>query len=120
LVPVPTDDERESLAQELLQLSLPELVDVLRRVLPAHADHNATVTAKLVLAEIAQLPDEDQSLTEPIIEAVAWPDRDHYDGGFGPEPANYEQGTCPRCSLNVTSTAKRAFCPLCETLCQLT
>lgn len=55
--------------------------------------------------------------TQPFIEIVAWPDRDYYDGDFGPEPGNYEQGTCGGCKLDVTSTAKRAFCPLCGTLC---
>ncbi|WP_459707218.1 hypothetical protein [Actinophytocola sp. KF-1] len=85
-------------------------MDVLRRVLPAHTDHDAT----LVLAEISRLPGE------LFVEAVAWPDRDYYDGGFGPEPANHEQGTCPGCGVYVVSTAKSAFCPVCGTLCALT
>jgi hypothetical protein len=109
---VTTDEDREALAQELLRLNLPELVDVLRRVLPAHTRDGA----KLVLAEIGRLPGEDTT----YIEAVAWPDRDHYNGGFGPEMANYEQGTCAGCGLEVTSTAKLAFCPLCGTRCELT
>ncbi len=115
-----TDEERESLAQELLRLSLPELVDVLRRVLPAHATQHATMPTTLVLAEITRQPGEGPSATELYVEAVAWPDRDHYDGGFGPEPANHEQGTCPGCGIEVASTAKRAFCPVCGTRCALT
>ncbi|GAB3136934.1 hypothetical protein [Microbispora hainanensis] len=114
-----TDDERDALARELLRLSLPELVDVLRRVLPAHAEQG-TVPSTLALAEVSRPPGGDSSSAQPFIEAVAWPDRDHYDGGFGPNPANYEQGSCPGCGLKVTSTAKRAFCPLCGTLCRLT
>ncbi|MEU8173255.1 hypothetical protein AB0C14_10290 [Microbispora hainanensis] len=115
-----TDDEREALARELLRLSLPELVDVLRRVLPAHAEQGSTMPSTLALAEISRPPGRDPSSAQPFIEAVAWPDRDHYDGGFGPAPANDEQGNCPSCGLEVTSTAKRAFCPLCGTLCLLT
>jgi hypothetical protein len=120
LVPVVTDDERDRLARELLRLSLPELVDVLRRVLPAHARQSETMPSTLVLAEISRPAEADRSSTQPFVEAVAWPDRDHYDGGFGPERANYEQGTCPGCRLDVTSTAKQACCPLCGTRCQLT
>ncbi|GIH52943.1 hypothetical protein Mro03_81220 [Microbispora rosea subsp. rosea] len=120
LTPVTTDDQRDSLARELLRLSLPELVDVLRRVLPAYTEQGNSVPSTLVLAEISWLPGRDPSLTQPFIEAVAWPDRDYYNGGFGPAPANYEQGSCPSCGLEVTSTAKHAFCPLCGTLCQLT
>ncbi|MFI0407836.1 hypothetical protein ACH34S_18165 [Actinomadura sp. 3N508] len=114
------DEERDRLAQELLRLSLPELVDVLRRVLPTHADRDSTMPGVLVLAEVSRLPDGDPSLTQPYIEVVAWPDRDYYDGGFGPELALYEDGACSGCGLEVCSTAKRAFCPLCGTLCGLT
>jgi hypothetical protein len=47
------DDERDLLAQALLALSLPELVDVLRRVLPAHSDPGGVMASKLILAEVA-------------------------------------------------------------------
>ncbi|MEU8121279.1 hypothetical protein AB0C21_21425 [Spirillospora sp. NPDC049024] len=114
------DDERDRLAQDLLRLDLPELVDVLRRVLPAHGEEGSIMSSVLVLAEVSRPSDEDPSSAQPLIEALAWPDRDYYDGGFGPEPALYEQGHCPDCGLAVTSTAKRAFCPLCGTLCHLT
>jgi hypothetical protein len=117
---VTTDDERDALARELLRLSLPELVDVLRRVLPAHAEHGTTMPSTLVLAEVSRPPGGDSSSAQPFIEAVAWPDRDYYDGDFGPNAANLEQGSCPDCGLEATSTAKLAFCPLCGTLCRLT
>ena len=115
-----TDDERAFLAQELHRLSLPELVDVLRRVLPAHTDNDGSESTVLTLASISWSPDADPPLNEPYVEIVAWPDRDHYGGDFGPEPALYEQGACPQCGLEVTSTAKRAFCSLCGAVCSLT
>jgi hypothetical protein len=120
LLRVTTDDEREELAQDLLRLSLPELVDVLRRVLPAHGQGDDPSGPTLVLANVFRLSDGDSNLPEPLVEVVAWPDRDYYDGGFGPEPALYEQGSCRSCHVEVTSTAKRAFCPLCGALCELT
>ncbi|GAA1854216.1 hypothetical protein [Actinomadura bangladeshensis] len=115
-----TDGERDQLARELLRLSLPELVDVLRRVLPAHGEGDDLSTRTLVLAEVFRLSDDDSHSPAPLVEVVAWPDRDYYDGGFGSEPALYEQGSCRNCRVEVTSTAKRAFCPLCGVLCELT
>ncbi|GAA4237606.1 hypothetical protein GCM10022254_50120 [Actinomadura meridiana] len=116
-----TDDERERLAQDLLRLGLPELVDVLRRVLPAHAEEDTAMPSVLILAEISLPLDGDSSLTEPpFIEAVAWPDRDDYDGGFGSDLGLYEQGRCAGCELDVISSAKRAFCPVCGAVCHLT
>jgi hypothetical protein len=118
------DEGREARARELLRLTLPELVDVLRRVLPAYGDQEARngLTSTLVLAQAtradatARMPDE-PSVT---LEMVAWPDRDYYGGGFGPEPDLYEQGTCRTCRVDVTSTAKQAFCPTCGEICGLT
>ncbi|GIF73320.1 hypothetical protein [Asanoa siamensis] len=119
------DEGREALARELRRLTLPELVDVLRRVLPGYGDREAGygLTSMLVLAEatradanVPRMPDE-----PPVtLEMVAWPDRDYYEGGFGPEPDLYEQGTCRTCGVDVTSTAKRAFCPTCGEVCELT
>ncbi|TDC63920.1 hypothetical protein E1200_21275 [Actinomadura sp. GC306] len=114
------DDERDRLAEDLLRLSLPELVDVLRRVLPAHQEAGSFMSSALVLAQVSQPSGVDPVHGHPSTELVAWPDRDFYDGGFGPEPGLWEQGTCPGCKVEVTSTAKRAFCPHCGTLCQLT
>ncbi|HEX5401105.1 MAG TPA: hypothetical protein VFX16_02245 [Pseudonocardiaceae bacterium] len=48
-----------------------------------------------------------------MLRGVAWPDRDYYDGGFGPEPDLFENGFCEECGIEITSTAKRAFCPTC-------
>jgi hypothetical protein len=114
------DDERDLLAQALCRLSLPELVDVLRRVLPAHSDRDGVMASKLILAEVVWEQGEVPTPDQRFIEAVAWPDRTCYDGGFGPEPGLYEQGRCSGCSLDVISTAKRANCPLCGGLCLLT
>jgi hypothetical protein len=47
-------------------------------------------------------------------------DRDHHDGDFGPEPDLFEQGARERCGIEVTSTAKQAFCPACGDLRWLT
>ncbi|HLV72656.1 MAG: hypothetical protein DIU75_019680 [Mycolicibacterium hassiacum] len=107
--------ERERLARELLRLGLPELVDVLRRVLPAHEERDNADVSTLVLAEVSRVLGDDQ----PVVEVVAWPDREHYGGALG-APALYEQGRCPGCGLEVTSTVKRAHCPACGMLCHLT
>ncbi len=112
-----TDDEREALARDLSRLSLPELDDVLRRVLSRHAERDGVMPSTLCLAEVARTPGDTEP---PHVEVVAWPDRDHYDGGFGPNPGHWEQGACPACGLEVASTAKRAFCPLCGATCGLT
>ncbi|WP_284748520.1 hypothetical protein [Amycolatopsis sp. RTGN1] len=113
-----TDGERAALAQELSRLSLVELVDVLRRVLPGHDERDVVMPSTLCLAEVSPVPARDD--LPPVVEIVAWPDRDYYDGGFGGEPANREQGSCLACGLEVTSSAKRAFCPVCGTDCRLT
>ncbi|WP_242906277.1 hypothetical protein [Actinomadura terrae] len=70
------DDERDRLAQELLRLTVFELVDVLQRVLPAHGERSGTVPSVLVLAEVSRRSGGDSSDEQPFIEAVAWPDRD--------------------------------------------
>jgi hypothetical protein len=120
------EDKRQAIADRLLSLSLPELVDVLRRVLPSRAvdeEERNGLTRQLVLAEVTVFEDgvsntaDDQTVA---IEVVAWPDREYYDGGFGPESGLFEQGRCRRCGVDVTSTAKQAFCPICGELCHLT
>ncbi|HJP79888.1 MAG TPA: hypothetical protein VJ914_36790 [Pseudonocardiaceae bacterium] len=55
-----------------------------------------------------------------MLEVVASPDRAYYDGGFGPEPDLFEQGFCDECGIEITSTAKQAFCPACGGLRELT
>src|SRR5690606_21686902 len=76
---------RERLARELLRLGLPELVDVLRRVLPAYEERDGADVSTLVLAEVSRVLGDDQ----PVVEVVAWPDREHYGGALG-APALYE------------------------------
>ncbi|MFI5843707.1 hypothetical protein ACIA8K_28800 [Catenuloplanes sp. NPDC051500] len=117
------DDERQTLADALRGLPAPELVDVLRRVLAVHDDELNDMTRKLVLAEATRYGETlPRTADDPAVslEVVAWPDRDYYDGGFGPEPGLYEQGYCARCEIELTSTAKQAFCPICGSLCRLT
>lgn len=119
------DNERQALADRLLSLPLQELVDVLRRVLPSHGDNEGVngLTRRLVLAEATVYGDEvPRTPDDPAvdIEVVAWPDLDYHDGGFGPEPDLSEHGRCRRCDVEVSSTAKRAFCPICGERCHLT
>src|SRR5690349_16303897 len=99
------ENERQAIADRLLSLSLPEVVDVLRRVLPSHAvdeEERNGLARKLVLAEVTVFADgvsntvDDQAVA---IEVVAWPNRDYYSGGFGPEPGLFEQGRCRRCGV---------------------
>ncbi|MCR6487300.1 hypothetical protein M8542_31175 [Amycolatopsis sp. OK19-0408] len=113
-----TDDERAALASGLSRLPLPELVDVLRRVLPAYAKPRGATPNTLCLAEVWWVSGRRD--LGPSVDVVAWPDREYYDGGFGPASGNWESGTCPECGLDVVSTAKRAFCPACSTPCWLT
>ena len=120
-----SDDDRQALADQLQSLSLPELVDVLRHVLPVRGNDEGRygLTYRLVLAEATIL---DETVARAAGEApvmlkvIAWPDRDYYDGGFGPEPELFEQGACARCGIDVTSTAKVALCPICGEVCYLT
>jgi hypothetical protein len=113
------DDVRQALADQLLELPTPELVDVLHRVLPAHASTSNGQTTTLVLAEVTQTESLDHP-DELLVQAVAWPDRDYYDGGFGPEPELWENGTCANCHIDLVSTAKRGTCPVCGAACSLT
>jgi hypothetical protein len=113
------EDARQALADQLLALPTPELVDVLHRVLPARTSTSHGQTTRLVLAGVTRT----EGFNAPedlIVQAVAWPDRDYYAGGFGPEPELWENGTCPSCRIELASSAKRAACPVCRTACSLT
>src|SRR5215469_7477107 len=115
------DQARQALADELRALPTPELVDVLRRVLAVPASVDNGIAQRLVLAEVAWQEGRLRGADDwREFSAVAWPDREYYDGGFGPEPELGENGTCPGCGIEVVSTAKRAWCPVCGTRCQLT
>lgn len=111
-----TDEDRDRLAEKLCGLPVRELVDVLRRVLPGYAEESYGMRTHLVLATVTVTEYEDGTLTE----FVAWPDRDYYDGGLGPDQGLWEGGRCERCGTDVTSNAKRAFCPACGGRCGLT
>lgn len=117
---MPDDATRQALADQLLALPTPELIDVLQRVLPTHASSHLGIARRLVLAEISWEADKLKSRQDWDVAAVAWPDRDYYGGGFGPEPELWESGGCTGCGVEVVSTAKRAACPVCGTPCQLT
>jgi hypothetical protein len=78
------------------------------------------MASRLVLAEVTGLEGRFRGQGNGVIAVVAWPDREYYGGGFGPEPELWEDGTCPGCGVNVVSTAKRATCPVCANPCQLT
>ncbi|GAA2915797.1 hypothetical protein Acy02nite_92030 [Actinoplanes cyaneus] len=122
-----SDEERQAIADHLLDLSLPELLDVLRRVLPAHADDggDGKPSQKLVLAEAMIFGQVSPGRVDPkdppvTLAMVAWPDHEYYEGGMGPTPHLFEGGTCPRCGIELTSNVKRAFCPACGKLSYLT
>ena len=114
------DEGRQRLAEQLLALPTAELVDVLQRVLPSRTSSAYGQTTSVVLAEITRQTDPPDPSQELLVAAVAWPDRDYYDGGFGPEPELWESGTCTDCGMELSSTAKRASCPVCGTACSLT
>ena len=107
------------MADQLLTLPLPELIDVMSRVLPRHFEQDARHGRVLLLAQM-WWSGTDGPTSEDQVEAVAWPDRQFYDGGFGTEPDLWESGTCRSCATDVVSTAKRATCPICGSSCSLT
>jgi hypothetical protein len=109
----------------LTALPMNELLDVLRPVLTERVEHPvAGLWGSVVLAEVwwgagtYDAVPTDYSNTE--ISVVAWPDRDYYDGGLGPDQGLWEEGTCTTCGLTVVSTGKRAACPRCGGACELT
>jgi len=120
-----TDDvERDKLAAQLAALPMRELLDVLRRVLPAQTDEMGSgLGHALVLAEATWSKDDANPASRADLELalIAWPDRAYYDHEpLGPDQGLYEEATCSGCAVNVTSTAKRAICPVCATTCYLT
>jgi hypothetical protein len=112
-----TDEDRDRLAEQLMALPVHELVDVLRRVLPNHVEESNSLRTALVLATATAYEDEPDGLD---ITLVAWPDRDYYDGGLGPDQGLWEDGHCEQCGADVSSNAKRAYCPVCGSKCALT
>ncbi|WP_139338103.1 hypothetical protein [Micromonospora avicenniae] len=111
------DEDRDRLAKQLLELPVHELVDVLRRVLPHYTEDEYGLRTTLVLATANK--DEDVS-DVPDLALVAWPDRDYYDGGLGPDQGLWEEGHCAKCATDLASNAKRAYCPACGARCALT
>ncbi|TCC00642.1 hypothetical protein E0H26_02945 [Micromonospora zingiberis] len=112
-----TDEDRESLAERLAALPVPELVDVLRRVLSHHTEEEYGIRTVLVLATATTYAEERGAVD---VELVAWPDREYYRGGLGIDQGLWEEGRCTSCDTSVTSNAKRAYCPVCGTRCALT
>ncbi|GAA4585837.1 hypothetical protein GCM10023194_29740 [Planotetraspora phitsanulokensis] len=114
---VASDHERDQLAAQLMTLPVNELVDVLRRVLPQYTEEGNGLRTSLVLATATEYEDEPDGIDVTL---VAWPDRDYYDGGLGPDQGLWEDGDCGKCGTEVSSNAKRAFCPVCGSGCGLT
>lgn len=117
--------ERQAIVDRLRSLSLPELVDVLQRVLPEHDDDGGGTSfeQRLVLAKVelvggtARYGSEDPAV---IVRPVGWPDDDYYEGQLGLQPGLWEAGSCSQCDLDVISNVKRVFCPICRNICYLT
>lgn len=116
-----TEADRAALAEQISRLPVPEQIDVLRQILSAHdgSPENGLVN-RWFLAVSTEYLGADDSEDRWAIEAVAYPDRDHYGGGHGPEPDLYASGQCPTCRIEVVSTAKAARCPRCGSPCLLT
>ncbi|MFC0550504.1 hypothetical protein ACFFHJ_06370 [Planotetraspora thailandica] len=112
-----SDQERDQLAAQLMTLPVHELADVLRRVLPHYTEESNGLRTSLVLATATEYEDEPDGID---VTFVAWPDRDYYDGGLGPDQGLWEGGDCEQCHTEVSSNAKRAFCPVCGSRCELT
>lgn len=106
--PVPTEKDRERLAEQLLALPVYELVDVMRRVLPHYTEDEYRIRTTLVLATATKYEDEPDALDVAL---VAWPDRDYYDGGLGLHQGLWEDARCAKCDTDVTSNAKRRVLP---------
>jgi hypothetical protein len=105
-----TDADADDLAARLGALPVYELVDLLRRVLPAHSETEPGAQMMLTLAKVTRSEDQ-----ETQVDVVAWPDRDHYGGGLGPHSGLWQYGTCRRCEIPLVSNAKHGLCPVCGT-----
>ncbi len=93
----------------------------MRRVVPAYAESDGAMEARLLLAKVFwETADPPTATYAWDVEAVAWPDRDHYGGGLGMDQGLWEEGQCRACGMVVTSSSKRAFCPVCGASCSLT
>jgi rubrerythrin len=116
--PVATDEDRDRLADQLKALPVRELLAVLRRVLPSHVEESDGLRTTLALATATV--DEANPDGIAMVTLVAWPDREYYDSGLGPDQGLWEDGRCQRCGFDVSSNAKRAYCPVCGSKCELT
>jgi hypothetical protein len=94
-----------------------ELVDVLRHVLPQFAEQSTGIRNSLVLASASTFDDEPEGVEVAL---VAWPQQEDGRGTLGPDQGLWEEGQCTRCKADITSNAKRALCPVCSSVCQLT
>ncbi|MGC4814809.1 hypothetical protein ACLQ29_30125 [Micromonospora sp. DT228] len=106
-----TDEDRDRLAEQLVGLPVYELVDVMRRVLPHYTDERYGCQERLILATSYRCDEA----PDTVLSLVAWPDRDYYDGGLGPDQGLWEGGPCSTCEIDVSSNAKRGYCPACDT-----
>lgn len=116
VVRVSTDEDRDRLAEQLVRLPVHELVDVMRRVLPHYTKERYGCHERLILATAYRC----EEAPETVLNLVAWPDRDYYDGGLGPDQGLSEAGPCSTCEIDVSSNAKRGYCPACGTTLDMT
>lgn len=100
--------ELVAVADALVALSVPERVEVLRQAFARTetAAHNQLSSHWFVgVATMYHGPGVDDQ-DRWTVAAVAYPDREYYDGGYRPEQDLFEDGTCERCGTPVESTAK--------------
>ena len=86
-------------------------------VLPNHVQELTGLRTVLALATATTYEQEPNAIDLTL---VAWPDRDYHEDGLGPDQDLYEDGRCERCGTEVSSNAKRAYCPVCGSRCTLT
>lgn len=113
-----TDADR-ALAAELISLPDEHLLEVLRQVFAErrpNPEEDAYNRNRFFLATASSLLADDEVTWEPWeIEAVAYPDPDHYDGGLGPDYGFCQFGECLTCGTATRSNVKNAICPICGT-----